>query len=136
MKDFIICYNPVVLDEVLVEKGLVNEEGEPVLGLPTIPAQMFGEEAITVVRCPKPKDERVMEDLIDSKAVELMGFVEKNEYAFSTIDAQMKYEMLVKVGKMREEVPVLDDEGNLQLDENGDLLKEYTTHPYMIGLFA
>lgn len=135
-KDFILAYTEAALNKALVANAMINEEGEPVMGLPHTPAFNSGETSLFIVRCKEQDEISFVSGLTKYKPIEILGEVIDGKYVFNDDEARIKYEKLVKVGEFLGKIPVLNEEGNLQLDEDGNLLTEPSNQPYMIGLFA
>lgn len=140
MKDYICAINSSALSAGLRKLGLVNGEGSPDLGLPTISTSTYNDSGKTfyfaLVRCIEDDQKARVEALSSIPSLEILGWVEDEWFVWKDEASQELYEKHMKVGEYREYLPVLDEKGNFVVNKDMELVKEKTKFPYRFGAFC
>lgn len=140
MKDYICAINSSALSAGLRKLGLVNGEGSPDLGLPTLSTGTFKDSSETfyfaLVRCIEDDQKARIEALASIPSLEILGWVEDEWFVWKDEASQELYEKHMKVGEYREYLPVLDEKGNFVVNKDMELVKEKTKFPYRFGAFC
>lgn len=140
MKDYICAINSVVLHKELRKLRLVDGDGSPDLGLPSIQTSTFTDSGHTfyfaLIRCMEEEQKARIESLADIPALTILGWVEDEWFIWKDDESRILYESHMKVGEFREYLPVLDDKGNYVVNKDMELVKEKTKFPYRFGAFC
>lgn len=140
MKDYICAINSVLLHKELRKLSLLDEEGIPSLGLPTIQTDTFTDSGRTfyfaIVRCTEESQKMQVEALADALTLTILGCVEEDWFVWKDEESRILYEKHLKVGEFREYLPILDSKGNYVVNKDMELVKEKTKFPYRFGAFC